>query len=640
MRNHALAGILIACAAGTAAAQVQNGPDQMAAFQLDKQALQAQPDLAAIPHSILVKFDERTPRQAVADALATASATPLRTFDLVPGLIHARTTGPVDQALAILAASPWIEYAEPDFVQRKTANPNDTYYNLEWGMHNTGQTIQGQVGIADADIDMAEAWDITTGDANKVIAVIDTGTQWSHPDLDGNIWSNPGEIAGNGQDDDGNGYVDDTRGWDFFSNDNNPDDTEGHGSHTAGTIGAEGNNGQGVAGVLWDCQIMPLRFLGPNGGSTSDAIAAINYAVAEGCTVSNNSWGGGGYSSSLFNAINNAAGIGHVFVAAAGNSGVNTDNSPHYPSSYNLANIISVAATDNRDGLASFSNYGANSVDLGAPGVNIASTYNGNGYVWSSGTSMAAPHVAGVVALVQSQNPGWNSGQVVNQILSTTRPISSLAGKSVTGGLLNAADALGGGGGGNTPPNVNISSPANNATFTEGDSVTFTGSASDTEDGNISADIVWTSNLDGQIGTGASFTTSALSIGTHTVTAAVSDSGGANADDTVNVNIDPPAGSAPNAPDGVTATNLTNRYARVDWNDNSNNETSFEIQRQKWQSKRNRWRSTTTFTGIAANSTSFTNRPGTGLFRYRVRATNASGDSAWSAWAEVNVTRR
>ena len=285
--------------------------------------------------------------------------------------------------------------------------PNDTYFNLEWGLHNTGQTIQGQVGIADADIDCPEAWDLSTGNASFVIADIDTGMQWTHPDLDGNVWSNPGEIAGNGIDDDGNGYIDDTRGWDFYSVDNNPDDGDGHGTHTAGTIGAEGNNGIGVVGVNWQCKIMPLRFLGPFGGSTSDAILAVNYAAAKGVRVSNNSWGGGGFSQGLFDAINAAKAVGHVFVAAAGNNGSNNDSSPFYPASYNLDNLISVAATDNRDNRASFSNYGAVSVDLGAPGVNVASTYTASGYAYLSGTSMATPHVTGVVALVEALNPSW-----------------------------------------------------------------------------------------------------------------------------------------------------------------------------------------------------------------------------------------
>jgi subtilisin family serine protease len=637
MLRTAIVHCAVALAASVGSAQVASVPSEFAAYQRDKLALEADPGLVSIPNSVLVQFDLQAPRADVAAALGGAEARVVRAYSLVPGLVHVRTSLPVDQALAALAASPSVLTAEPDYVQRQVATPNDTYYGLEWGLHNTGQTIQGQVGVADADIDMPEVWDITTGDPNFVIAVIDSGTQWTHPDLDGNIWSNPGEIAGNGVDDDGNGYVDDVRGWDFYSGDNNPDDGDGHGTHTAGTIGAEGNNGTGVAGVNWRCRIMPLRFLGPFGGSTSDAIAAVEYAAGKGVKVSNNSWGGGPYSSGLFNAINASKGVGHIFVAAAGNAGTNNDSSPFYPANYNLDNVISVAATDNRDALASFSNYGASTVDLGAPGVNIASTYTGSSYVWSSGTSMAAPHVSGVVALVYQQNPGFTYSQVVGKILDSVRPVSALDGRCVTGGVLNALAALSGGGGGNTAPSVAITAPVDGSSYTEGDTIVFVGSAADGEDGDLSASIVWTSNLDGAIGSGASFATAALSVGTHVVTASVTDSGNLTGDDTVSVVVDPPAGTIPNAPSDVVATNNRNRSATVTWSDNSDNESSFEIQRQRL--RRGSWNQTTSFT-VGANTTSFTNSGITGTYRYRVRAGNAAGDSAWSAWAEVEVTRR
>lgn len=638
MRKSFIVGCAMAIAAGAASAQVVQSPADMAAYQQDKQALEANPGLQFIPHSVLVQFKTKAPQQAVAAALAGAQARVVRTYSLVPGLTHVRTALPVEQAIAALAANPWVEFAEPDFVQRKVATANDTYFSLEWGLHNTGQSIQGQTGIADADIDMPEAWDITTGDPDFVIADIDTGMQWSHPDLDGNVWSNPGEIGGNGIDDDGNGYVDDVRGWDFYSNDNNPDDSDGHGTHTAGTIGAEGNNGQGIAGVNWQCKVMPLRFLGPQGGSTADAIAALNYAAGKGVKVSNNSWGGGGYSSGLYNAINASKSVGHVFCAAAGNNGSNNDSSAFYPAGYNLDNIISVAATDNRDAMASFSNYGATTVDLGAPGVNIASCYTGSGYVWMSGTSMATPHVTGVVALVYQRNPGFSYSQVVSKILSTTRPVSSLSGRCVTGGVLNALAALAGGGGGsNTAPTVAISSPANGSSFNQGTSITFSGSATDTEDGSLTGSIAWTSSRDGSIGSGGSFSTSTLSVGTHVITASVTDSGGLSDTDTVTISVNA-VGSIPNPPTEVTATNNRNRTATVAWTDNSNNETSFQIERQK-KNKNGSWGSSSFYT-VGANATSYTNNSGTGTFQYRVRARNSAGDSAWSAWAQVTVTRR
>lgn len=438
----------LAAAIGAACVCSLAGAQPLAAGQdPGKIALAQDPGLARHPSSLLVRFAPGTDARSKANLRSIVAGRSVHSYSTVQGLEQLHVGIDLDAALAILNAAPNVVYAEPDYVLRSTVTPNDTFFNLQWGAENTGQDIRGTLGTVDADIDATEAWDITTGDANFVIAVIDTGTQWNHPDLDGNIWSNPDEIAGNGIDDDGNGYIDDTHGWDFFSNDNNPDDGSGHGSHTAGTVGAEGNNGVGVTGMNWQCKIMPLRFLGPNGGYTSDAIRALDYAVAEGVKVSNNSWGGGGFSTALYNSINAAGAAGHLFVAAAGNSGVNTDGSPHYPSSYDSPNIISVAATDNNDGLASFSNYGSASVDLGAPGVDIASTYSGSNYVWLSGTSMASPHVAGVAALVWAANPAWNYGQVRDALLSTTRPIASLQGKCATGGMLNAYAALTG-----TPP--------------------------------------------------------------------------------------------------------------------------------------------------------------------------------------------
>ncbi len=634
----------VALLAASANAQVVSSPAQMAGFARDKAALETNPGLAVVPNSILVKFRTDTPALTASAALSAADAAVARTFSLVPGLTHARTNQPLDRALAALRANPWVEYAEPDYVQRPFATtPNDSFYNLQWGLHNTGQSIRNVTGVADADIDMPEAWDIIRDAPNTVIAVLDSGTQWSHPDLAANIWSNPGEIAGNGIDDDGNGFIDDVRGWDFYQGDNNPDDADGHGTHVAGTIGAVGNNGTGVVGVAWSARIMPLRFLGPMGGSTSDAVAALNYAVMMGVKVSNNSWGGGGFSTSLYNAINNAGANNHVFVAAAGNSGLNTDVSPAYPASYNLPNIISVAATDNRDNIASFSNFGVTTVDLGAPGVDIASTYTGSGYVWLSGTSMASPHVAGVVALLQAQNPAWSASQVIGRVLTTTRPTAAMNGRTATGGVLNALAALsgnGGGGGGpvNTAPTVSIATPANNASFTQGDSVSFSASASDAEDGALSASITWTSSRDGAIGTGASFSTASLSVGTHTVTASVTDSGNLTTTDTVTVVINAPAGPPPAAPSNISTTNNRDRTATVRWSDNSDNETGFEIERQK-QNRNGTWNSTTLLT-VGANTTSLVDNSGTGTFRYRVRARNAAGDSAWTAYSQVTVTRR
>lgn len=430
---------VLACASGTCAHADVGAQREDAG----KAALAANPDLVAMPGSVLVKFREGAPVNARAQVRIDIDATLMRSYRLVQGLERVQTTRDVDEVIETLRANPWVEFAEPDWIVRKdVTTPNDPFFGLQWGLHNTGQTVNGMVGVNDADIDMREAWDFNTGSASVIVAVIDTGTEWHHPDLDDNIWTNPGEVPDNGVDDDFNGYIDDVRGWDFFDEDNDPDDSDGHGTHTAGTVGAEGNNGQGVAGVVWDVQIMPLRFLGPGGGSTSDAVAALEYAVENGAQISNNSWGGGPFSTSMRNAILAAAVEGHLFVSSAGNDGVDTDAIPHYPSGYDAPNVLSIANMQNDDTLRPSSNFGLTTVDLGAPGTNIASTWPGGSYVYLSGTSMASPHVAGVAALLLSENPGWGHVQLKQRIMETVRPVAALSGKSVTGGMLNAALAI------------------------------------------------------------------------------------------------------------------------------------------------------------------------------------------------------
>jgi subtilisin family serine protease len=350
---------------------------------------------------------------------------------------------PVQAAVSRYENAPGIEYAEPNYkLQPSATKPNDPRYDELYGLNNTGQTG----GTNDSDIDAPEAWDITTGSQRTITAVIDSGTNIGHPDLRDNVWVNRDEIAGNNKDDDKNGYVDDVNGWDFFNGDNSvydPADGDEHGTHVSGTVAAQGNNDRGVTGVNWDAQIMPLKFIGPDFGFTSDAVKAIDYAVDNGANISNNSWGGGGNSQSLKDAITRAGNQGHLFVAAAGNASNDNDQNPFYPASYDNNNIISVAATDSADQLASFSNFGSNTVDLGAPGVGILSTVPGNDYQRFSGTSMASPHVAGVAALLESQNPGSGALDLKRTILNNAEPVSDLNGVTVTGDRLNAARALG-----------------------------------------------------------------------------------------------------------------------------------------------------------------------------------------------------
>jgi len=417
------------------------------------------------------------------------------------------------------ALAPDVDFAEPDYVLDLLITPNDPDYGLLWGMTN---------------INAPAAWDTHTGSASVRVGVIDTGVAWSHADLAANIWTNTGEVAGNGIDDDGNGRIDDVRGWDFGSGDNNPQDQGSHGTHCSGTIGAVGNNATGVAGVCWTVSIVPLKIADNSGNLlTSAAVQAVNYATANGCKVTSNSWGGGGYSSSLYGAISSANASGSLFVAAAGNSSSNNDSSPMYPASYDLPNIISVLAITSSNGLATFSSYGATSVDLGAPGVNIRSTVPG-GYTAMSGTSMATPHVAGACALVFAQYPTQTHSWVKNRILSTTTPTSALNGRCVTEGRINLTGAING-----LPPTISIASPASGATLTM-QPATFTGSASD-PDGTV-AGVTWTSA--GGSGTATGTTPWSASVplvyGPNTVVFTATDDEGRTATASRTVTFNPP----------------------------------------------------------------------------------------------------
>ena len=316
----------------------------------------------------------------------------------------------------------------------RATHPNDDSYDELWGMHQE----------SDIDIDAPEAWNIHKGLSGQVIvAVIDTGVDYNHEDLRNQMWRNPGEIPGDGIDNDGNGFVDDVYGYDFYGNDGDPMDTNGHGTHCAGTIGAEGGNSIGVVGVAWKPQIMALRFLGPNGGSTTGAIQAINYAVEMGAHLTSNSWGGGGYSQALVSAIEAAGAANQVFIVAAGNDGRDNEITSTYPCNYNLPNMICVASTDRQNDISSFSNWGVNVVHIAAPGSRIHSTYLNNGYSSLSGTSMATPHVAGVAALVLDYvGTSLPYHQLRTLILDSGVRFSKFAAKVSTGALLNAHAAL------------------------------------------------------------------------------------------------------------------------------------------------------------------------------------------------------
>ncbi|NRA83981.1 MAG: S8 family serine peptidase [Gammaproteobacteria bacterium] len=349
----------------------------------------------------------------------------------------------VDQAIKKLSANPNVEYAEPNFIYTTSTTPDDPRYSELWAHNNT--TTPG------ADISSQDAWEITTGSSDVIIGVIDTGVDYNHEDLAGNSWVNPNEIAGDGIDNDNNGYIDDVHGINAITGSGDPMDDADHGSHVAGTIGAKGNNGIGVTGVNWDVSIIGCKFLSSAGtGTTADAIECIDYMVAlknSGINIValNNSWGGGGFSQALEDSISAAGDANILFLAAAGNGTSDNDVSPHYPSNYTLDNVLSIASTNSIDNLSLNSswgsNWGATSVDMAAPGTAILSTIPG-GYATFSGTSMATPQVTGAAALAYSINPSLSALQLKELLMTSGDELADLAGKMVEGRRLNLHQLL------------------------------------------------------------------------------------------------------------------------------------------------------------------------------------------------------
>ncbi len=354
--------------------------------------------------------------------------------------VNLKPTDTVTSATSKLATLPGVQSAQPDYKIQIERTPNDPSFTSQWAFNNTGQNG----GTAGADIRLPAAWNVSTGTGNTIVAVIDTGIDYRHPDLAPNLWQNPGEIPSNGIDDDGNGFVDDRIGANFVDNNGDPYDTNSHGTHVAGIIGAKGGNAIGVAGIDWNVRIMALKFIGPNGGFTSDAVRAMNYAVTNGAKIINNSWGGGGYDAATSAAIVRARNAGVIVVNAAGNNGSDNDQSAFYPANYitQSDNVITVAATDSQDKLSSYSNFGRTTVTLGAPGTDILSTLPNNRYGSYSGTSMATPMVSGALALLWDQHPTWNYQQIIAKLKSSVDVLPSLTGKTITGGRLNVAKLL------------------------------------------------------------------------------------------------------------------------------------------------------------------------------------------------------
>lgn len=416
-----------------------------------------------VPNEMIVKFKSGTEQTARDQALARVSAK-VKNHIVTQAMQHAgdaegifvvNTPQEVMSAVAQMKTIGEVEYAEPNFIYTHEATSDDPYFTRGslWGMYGDATTPANQYGSQ-----AAEAWAAGhTGASTVYVGVIDEGAMFAHEDLAANFWSNSFDPV-DGIDNDGNGYVDDVHGWDFFNNDNTTFDgsSDDHGTHVSGIIGATGGNGIGVAGVNWNVTLISAKFLGPNGGTTSDAVQAVDYITdlktSHGLNIvaTNNSWGGGGNSQALKDAITRAGNANILFVAAAGNSGVNIDSSPTYPASYNNSNIIAVAAIDASGTIASWSNYGTTSVDLGAPGVSIYSTLPGgsghgrkakanSSYGSYSGTSMATPHVTGACALYASTHAGATAAQIKSSVLSSVVPTASLSGRTATGGRLNAS---------------------------------------------------------------------------------------------------------------------------------------------------------------------------------------------------------
>ncbi|HEX8162228.1 MAG TPA: S8 family serine peptidase [Pyrinomonadaceae bacterium] len=445
------------------------GDDERAAAAGDEEATDFEP---AEDSEVIVRFRDGMTREEINAVIARLNDRLEDRFENVDGAVAVADEDGLDseQVARQYRALPEVVYAEPNFrislspgedegdtteesdgpgeddppvVKIKAAGPNDPLFNEQWSLQNTGQ----REGKSGADICATRAWAKTTGSNKVVVAVIDTGVDYSHTDLAGNIWTRPAGLAP--YRDAELGTFDDRHGFDASDMDGDPMDDNGHGTHCAGIVGAEGNNGDGITGVNWHVQIMPLKFLDASGrGSLRAAIECINYVIARkrdgvNVLVISASWGSNFGSRALREAISRAGEEGILFVAAAGNDSTNNDRLPHYPSNYDLPNVLAVAALDRRDNLARFSNFGAKSVHIAAPGAEILSTWLNNEYEEHSGTSMATPEVSGVAALVLAANPDLTVAELRARLLGSVDKIPALEGKVASGGRLNAARAVG-----------------------------------------------------------------------------------------------------------------------------------------------------------------------------------------------------
>ncbi|MGZ3748060.1 MAG: S8 family serine peptidase [Pseudobdellovibrionaceae bacterium] len=403
-----------------------------------------------VPNQLIVKFKNTSDKSIQNSFLQRMNAQVVQQFKSngavliqLPNTVIQKNPQALELLAEKISASSEIEYVEPNWILHSTAVPNDPLYDELYALNKTASRS--------ADIFAQEAWSKTTGSRDVLVAVIDSGVDYNHQDLADNYWHNPNEMgvdangrdkSSNSIDDDNNGFIDDWRGWNFVENNNDPMDDDYHGTHCAGIIGAVGNNGVGVVGVNWNVSIVGLKFLDKSGsGTIANAVLAIEYATSLGVHIMNNSWGGDEYSETMAAAIQKANAAGILFVVAAGNDGNNNDVGLDYPSSYPIANVISVAATDSTGQMAGFSNFGAKTVHIAAPGVQILSTFPGNKYEKLDGTSMAAPHVSGAAALIKARFPQLSAHEIKARLMGGATMTPALQGQ-VVAGLLNIDNAL------------------------------------------------------------------------------------------------------------------------------------------------------------------------------------------------------
>lgn len=390
----------------------------------------------------IVKYKSTSPRKQSGNSVREYQVSAMNLTSISGNLYSLQLRGSIQEKAKILASislEPDVDYVEPDYPieiipQTSTAIlPDDPYFSKQW-FHNTLNSLA--------------AWSINEGSEDIVAAVVDTGVDYTHPDLAANMWVNKDEIL-NGKDDDDNGYIDDVHGWNFAANNNDPRSTAAspHGSHVAGLIGARGNNHEGVIGVAPKVKLMALKFMDDSGaGATSHAVKAIDYAIQKKVFLINNSWGSSRYSRTLDEAITRAATAGILFFAAAGNGskgiGYDIKNTPWYPAAYTQWNVFSVAATTSGDRLTAFSNYAKSKVDVAAPGYSMYSTISGTKYQLMSGTSMATPVVSGLAVLIKAANPELDPAQILNVIRESSDKLPALTEKILSGGRVNAYNAV------------------------------------------------------------------------------------------------------------------------------------------------------------------------------------------------------